>query len=235
MGLWLLASCSPKLYQGKLNQWPDKEQAQIVLNSFDPIVVGKVTPAGEFQFDLTQATADSLKAMYEAEANKEDGIRVVSQTVEEAYFCTDGTATIVNGDIPLMKATRAGAFYIANMQEEKLYGQLRVASDSAFNDTYFEFGKKDFVPGYYIDYFYVHEDASVVGTCVSKTYKMDMKSTVDVIHDYRINLKQGWNMVKIEVVETYQDGDFIRPLKYVMETVTSFPEDAKYILTNPSN
>jgi len=78
----------------------------------------------------------------------------------------------------------------------------------------------------------VHEDASVIGVCETESYTQDMEQTVTLVHTYNIQLKKGWNLVRTEVVETYRDGDFVRPLKYIMETVTDFPKDAKFVFTS---
>ncbi|NNC46291.1 MAG: hypothetical protein HKN99_10450 [Winogradskyella sp.] len=222
-------SCAQNTYKGTIDDW-DNKQAEIILPTEEPLVIGKVDTKGTVTLNLSDSLTKTLIDL-KKEVDKETGnIKIVGQSVSRSFYCKPEQVNVVNGDIVPIKAVGRGSFYIGDIKAQKLYGQLRIASSEAFNNSYFSFGKKDFVVGYYIDFFYVEEDASVNGICRSESYTMDMKNVVELIVDYNINLKKGWNLVKIEVAETYVDGEKIRPLKTVMSTIEAIPQDAKFIL-----
>ena len=112
---------------------------------------------------------------------------------------------------------------------------LSLGSSREFITSYFSLGKKDFVTGYYIDFYYVNEDASVKGVCKTESYTLDMQNTFFLTHVYDIDLKKGWNIVKIAVTEVYEDQEgHVRPLSYEMITLEKLPEDVQFIFT-PGN
>ncbi|WP_411768913.1 hypothetical protein [Winogradskyella sp. A3E31] len=221
-------SCSQNTYTGTIDNWENK-QAEILLPTSDPIIVGKVSEKGHVQIELKDEIADAIEASLQKE-NERSNINIISTTVAKSFYCDPEFVEVKNGDINIQKLTGGSTFYAGDLEAQELYGQFRIASSMAFSDSYFSLGKKDFVKGYYVNFFYVEEDASVNGTCKSESYTMDMKTIVELIVDYNINLKKGWNLVKIEVAETYVDGEKIRPLKTVMSTIEAIPQDAKFIL-----
>ena len=224
-------SCAQSTYNGTIENWQNN-QADIVLPTEQPMIIGTVDPQGKVALHLSDSLTRKLIDL-KKEIDEETGnVTFVGQSISRTFYCKPDQVTVVNGDIVPIKAGGRGSFYVGDIEAQKLYGQLRIVSSKAFNDSYFALGKKDFVEGYYIDFFYVDEDASVNGNCISESYTMDMKSTVELIVDYNINLKKGWNLVKIEVAETYVDGEKIRPLKTTMKTIDDIPNDAKFILFN---
>lgn len=216
------------LYKGKIEHW-NNTAAELVLPLKDPIVIGKVTKKGNVTIDLKDELAHTIEASIKKES---DNIKIKKTTVHETFYCNSENVRDKNAEIFIQKLSGRGSFFVADIKAKKLYGEFRIVSSKAFNESYFSLGKKDFVKGYYINFYYVDEDASVNGECITKSYTIDMKNTVKLITQYNINLIKGWNMVKIEVVETYVDGEKVRPLITAMSTINNIPEDAKFLFNN---
>lgn len=222
-------SCAQNTYKGTIENW-ENNQAEIILPTEQPLVIGNVTTKGDVVLNLNDSLTNALINL-KKEVDKETGnIKIIGQSISRAFYCEPDQVNVINGDIVPIKAGGRGSFYIADIKAQEFYGQLRIASSKAFNESYFSLGKKDFVKGYYIDFFYLEEDASVNGICKSESYTMDMKDIIELIVEYNIELKKGWNLVKIEVAETYVDGEKIRPLKTNMSTIDAIPKDAQFIL-----
>ncbi len=217
-------------YKGALENW-GHGQAQIILPTDPPVVIGTVEADGSVALTLGEELAARITGSREA-ADDNSGIRLVRQSVERTFFCRGDEVVTANGDLLLERATTRGGFYMGNLEEEELFGQLRLTSSRAFGESFFELGKKDFVPGHYIEFYFAEENASVHGTCKTPTYTLDGKDVFDIIHEYAIDLKKGWNLVRMEVAETYTDQEgHVRPLKMVMKTVGEVPRDTQFLFT----
>lgn len=215
-------------YQGTLENWDNKE-AEIVLPLKDPIAIGKVTKKGHVTIDLKDELGKTIEVSME---KKSGNIKFINPTVNKTFYCNSEDVSVKNGEILIHKLSGRGLFWVANIEAKKLYGKFRIVSSNAFNESYFSLGKKDFVKGYYINFYYVDENASVKGECKTQSYTIDMKNTVELITRYNVHLKKGWNMVKTEIVETYVDGEKVRPLLTAFSTINHIPEDAKFIFKN---
>lgn len=210
----------------------DGGAAEIILPSQNPRIIGSVTKQGEVTIELEDDMANEMTQSME-EANKEsENIRIVNKSVGRAFYCDSEEVVTVNGDEIIESITIQGMFFMGILEEKKPIGKFQIGSSKSFVDSYFSLGKKDFETGYYIDFYYVNQDASVNGVCMTKTYTLDMKDTFYLTHHYTIDLKKGWNIVKIGVTEVYKDQEgHIRPLKYEMTTLDELPDDAQFIFT----
>ncbi|WP_242121506.1 hypothetical protein [Aestuariivivens sediminicola] len=220
-----------KKISGKIKDY-NSGPAEVLVPTENPRIIGTVDKKGKFRITLENDLASDVTATQEKENAKSDGFRIKNSKVFEAFYCGSKDVETVNGEQEIETVGWGGSFFIGVLKEQKPVGKLALASSREFMDTYFDYGKKNFVPGYYINYMYVSEPASVKGICKTKSYTLDMKKTFDMIHNYDIDLKAGWNMVKIEVTEVYTDQDGrVRPLKYIMKTLDKLPKDVKFIFT----
>lgn len=218
--------------RGKIKNY-DGGPAEVIVPTESPRIIGTVDKKGKFKITLENDLASAITENQEKENAKSKNMRITNRKVFEAFYCGSEDVQTVNGEQELETVGWQGSFLLGVMKKQKPIGKLTLASSREFIDTYFDFGKKYFVPGYYINYMYVSEPSSVKGICKTKTYTLDMKSTFNMIHNYDIDLKKGWNMVKIEVIEVYTDQDgFVRPLKYSMKTINKLPEDVKFVFTS---
>jgi len=216
------------IYKGTIENWDNKD-AEIVLPIEEPIIIGKVSKNGSVIIDLK----DELAKAIETSLAKENGdIKLITTTVNKSFYCDSENVRVKNGKILIQKLAGRGSFFVADIKAKELYGKFRIVNSTAFNESFFSLGKKDFVKGYYINFYHVNENASVKGECKTKSYTIDMKNTIELITKYDINLEKGWNMVKIQVVETYVDGEKVRPLITAISTINHIPKDAKFIFKN---
>ncbi|NNK73188.1 MAG: hypothetical protein HKO94_08350 [Flavobacteriaceae bacterium] len=216
--------------KGKITDY-EGDDAEIILPVENPKIIGSVSENGKFIIQLEDEMASAVTETLE-KSNAKSDIRIVNNSVGRAFYCDSDDVVTINGEQMIESVTRRGTFFMGILEDKKMVGKLQLANSSTFVDSYFSFGKKDYVTGYYIDFYYVNEAASVKGICKTKAYTLDMKSTFFYIHDYDIDLKKGWNIVKIEITEVYEDQEgHLRPLKYRMSTLDKLPKDVQYIFT----
>ena len=215
--------------EGKIKAY-EGGAAEIILPVQNPKIIGQVETDGAFFVKLEEDAATEVTAAMDKANEESTNIRMVNQSVSRAFYCDSDDVKTLNGEQVIETITFRGNFFLGILEEQKAVGKLSLASSKAFVESYFSLGKKDFVTGYYIDFYYVEEDASVKGICKTKTYTLDMKDTFYMTHDYDVELKKGWNIVKIGVTEVYEDQEGrIRPLKFEMHTLTELPEDVEFI------
>ncbi|MEL0457549.1 hypothetical protein WJN01_15015 [Flavobacteriaceae bacterium SZ-1-7] len=217
--------------KGKIDNYQSGE-AEFILPVREPKAIGTIKANGKFTIELEDDMASEVtESQNKANAESQE-LRIKNNSVHEAFYCDSEEVKTTNGDLELESVTMQGNFFIGIIKDKKPIGKLRLASSKAFSESFFSYGKKDFVTGYYIDFYYVPEVASVKGICKTKTYTLDMKNTFDIVHNYDIDLKKGWNIVKIEVEEVYTDQEgHVRPLKFKMQTVDKIPKETKFIFS----
>ncbi|UKM66402.1 hypothetical protein GSB9_02992 [Flavobacteriaceae bacterium GSB9] len=216
---------------GKISNY-QSGKAEIILPVKEPKAIGTIKANGKFAIELENNMASVVTETQNEANTKSKDIRIKNNSVSRAFYCGSEDVKTVNGELELESLTMQGNFFIGIIKDKKPIGKLRLVSSKAFSESYFSYGKKDFVTGYYIDFYYVPERASVKGICKTKTYTLDMKSTFNLIHHYDIDLKKGWNIVKIEVEEVYTDQEgHVRPLKFKMQTVDKIPKETKFIFS----
>ncbi|WP_242158774.1 hypothetical protein [Aestuariivivens sediminis] len=216
---------------GKIKDYSSGE-AEIILPVRDPIALGSITKKGKFTIDLNESVIEAIHKDNDKLRAERGDKAVRNTTVKRAFYCDTEDVITSNGEEIIESFTIQGNVLAGIIKDKKPIGKLRLSSSKAFGDSYFSYGKKDFETGYYIDFYYVNNEASVNGICKTKTYTLDMKNTFNLTHNYNINLKKGWNIVKIEVEEVYTDQEgHVRPLKYRMSTIDKLPKDVNYIFT----
>ncbi len=217
--------------KGKIDNYQSGE-AEFILPVREPKAIDTIKANGKFTIELEDDMASAVtEAKNKANAESQE-LRIKNNSVKRAFYCDSEDVKTTNGELELESVTMQGNFFVGIIKDKKPIGKLRLASSKAFSESYFSYGKKDFVTGFYVDFYYVPEAASVEGICKTKTYTLDMKSTFDLVHNYNINLKKGWNIVKIEVEEVYTDLEGnVRPLKFKMQPVDKIPKETKFIFS----
>jgi len=238
INFYILAICyaisfltsAQETFTGTLDQWSNGK-ADVVSGYGAPIKIGEINNDGVFIIHLTDdLIAQIKKDEKEYNSNSTDGWTTKAKTISEVFYCESENAEIINGSLPVEGFSYNGIYVLGIIESQKELGGFRAVSSKAFNDSFFSYGQKDYTKGYFLDYYYVEDSAVVKGVCKSTNYTLDLKETFDIINEYNIDFKKGWNIVKTEVVELYTDqSGKVFPLKTVWKTLDKIPEDVLFV------
>ena len=229
------SSCVSTSPNHLLTGWSGEDEAQIVLPFQEPVIIGRVTSKGKTQLQLQKQHGEAVQQIIEEESGESKNIKLVIPTVAEQFVCGDNVLQVEGGTTKLYKGTNNGSFYVVDLASETVFGTIRMASSKEFLQSYYSRGKQDFQKGYFINFYYVENNASVIGTCEQLSYTLDMKDQFTITYDYHINLKEGWNYVKTEILELYTDQNGVqRPLYIKQSTLNKLPENANFQFFNES-
>jgi hypothetical protein len=208
---------------GKIEVYNNPE-ASIFVGMGEPIVIGTMEATGEFNIPLTNDFKSVLLTSVEKENKKGKGWSFKLNTLQEAYGNCGETVKVTNGDQTMVHISNFGAFYVANIEEKKPYGMFMYVSSPKFADDFVALGKFKSTVGYYLDWVYFDEEASVKGSCELPSYTLSGASYVaETVYD--LNFRSGWNLYKYEVAEVFNDEDGRQYARKVfVKTIEEIPE-----------
>jgi len=232
--LVLTSSLSCKAQQkltGTLQSW-DHGKADLIISAFgEPFILGSIEESGIFTIPLTDDIPNKTKKAMEAYNERSSGGRFGVSTVKRAFSCSTGDSLeVVNGEQKPTTLTSMGGIMIGSLEQQKLYGNFMAADSRPFAEAYRTFRKKDVVKGFFLDWYYLEEPASLRGTCAIKAYALNQKDNYQKTLAYDLNFKKGWNIVKISLDETYTDSDSKSyAAKWSYRTVREMPKETQFI------
>ncbi|MDX1461885.1 MAG: hypothetical protein R3359_02425, partial [Marinirhabdus sp.] len=118
--LLINASCAQNTFKGTVENW-NNEEAEIILPTNNPIVIGTISENGRAEFWLSEETANAVIASMEITYDNAE-IRTSSSTVNKTFYCDPEMVNTTNGEIPIQKLASRGTFYAGNLQKETIYG-----------------------------------------------------------------------------------------------------------------
>lgn len=171
----------------------------------EPVEIGDIKPSGEFSAEVG---SDYFKRVYKQLTDyhkKHPGSRTM-ETFKEKFSCRqDGNIKFTNGDQPIVNLIGMKGFMISENKNFNPVGFLMILSNEDFESSRLFHYRKKPKKGFMVDYYYVKKPLKAKGTCVfenrnePENRKLENKRMLD------LNLKKGWNMVKVEVTEVYRD------------------------------
>lgn len=226
-------SCrAQKTFSGTLTDWSGDSADVVSIISMDgePLPVGEIQESGEFKISLEDNFLEKIeKAMGAYNEGQSQG-EMTLNTLEKAFSCYEDGLQVENGDQKAVTLGFMGSFTIANIAKKKMYGDFMISNSADFARAFPFYDDKEPVKGYYLDWYYVKEPATVKGECSVKTYALNQKEFYNKIISYQLDFKKGWNVVKISADAIFTDRD---GKKYVSQwTYTTLPEipaETKYI------
>jgi|GEM_PF-2663553 hypothetical protein len=229
----LLSSLSCKAQEkvtGTLPGW-ENGTADVIMGFTKPFVIGSVNESGEFEIPLTDDILAKTKEGMEAHNSSSSSGKFGLNSLKKAFSCSDDSAlTVIGGDQQPVTLTTFGAISIGSMEKKKMYGSMMTANSRAFAEAFQSYGEKDAVKGFYMNWYFVEQPASVEGTCPVKAYALNQKDLYDKKLVYQLDFKKGWNAVKISLDEIYTDSDGkTYASKWTYQTVDEMPKETEFV------
>lgn len=215
----------------------------------DKISFGTIDNEGNFTIPLSD---DFLKTTLEKakEANEKapSNREIIFKTVATTFMCDFNNESIEYLDDGTEKVTYVGS----NKKNEILYNKgeaivtgipdlyftdknkmtrvLFAVSEPEIANWLFYYGQDPIVKGYYLQWYFIENEASAIGECVIPTYTGNGEE--NYINATLINLKlqKGWNIIKYDITEIFTDvnGKTLAS-KTEISTVTELPNDVKWV------
>jgi len=107
---------------------------------------------------------------------------------------------------------------------------LLAASSEDFALSIKNLMNSEFKTGYFVDWYYVDEPATIKGSCSLDAYAINQEEMYTSTQDYDLEFQPGWNIVKYEIEAVFKDRDGkAYPEKERYTTLAKVPADMKFI------
>lgn len=224
------ATVSADEITGVIEDWPH-ETADIATGFMEPRIIGQVDPAGKVRIplpaDYTQQTIEETKAQNAANSEWEASMR----TAGEAWGCDTGELEVSNGDKFAVNLSTMGSFMIGSMEKDVGYGVLVVANSREFAERYDPFSG-DMTPGWYMDWVHAETEITISGECEELPLSLP-ETSLERVTSYQIKLAPGWNLLKHEIEEVYEDEiGRVWPTRSSYSTLESLPDDTEFVFVS---
>jgi hypothetical protein len=219
---------------GKLSSWEHGPADVIMMMTGEPFAIGTVDESGDFNIPLKDDILEKTKKAMAAQNESSSGGRFTSNPLNVAFSCDKGESLkIENGDqVPTTLATMGG-FTVASLEKKKMFGSFMIASSEEFAEAFSSYGQKDALPGYYLNWYYLEEPASIKGTCALNEFSVSGKDKYQISTTYKLQFKKGWNLVKVSVNDTYTHSEGkVYSSKFSYNTIKEMPKDVQYVFLN---
>ncbi|MGB5664958.1 hypothetical protein [Eudoraea sp.] len=214
---------------GNLNGW-EPASAEIITGMNAPIQIGAIAENGEFTIELTKDFVEKTLQGIDGFNENSDAWKSSLSTIEKAFACNSETVALENADQPILSVSNLGNYGLANIEDRKMYGSFMIVNNKDFAEGFRAFGKYENKKGYYLDWYYFEKAATVKGECSMESYALNQEESYIGKNIYDLNFKPGWNIVKYEVLELFEDRDGKTYEALVLwETLDEMPADVQYI------
>ena len=103
-------------------------------------------------------------------------------------------------------------------------------SDPVIANWLFYYKQDPIVKGYYLQWFFVENDASAIGECVIPTYTGNGDENYNNTTQVNLKLEKGWNIIKYDITEIFTDvNGKTSASKIEITTVAEIPSDLKWV------
>lgn len=216
------------VFEGTINNY-EKPSSKILTGMMMPFEIGTVDQNGTFSIPLDEDFLNVLEESIEKENQNSNGWSTSMLTTGRMFSCSDGDVEVTNTELPIANLSTNGSYMIGNPEEEVDHGYFMATSSSEFTEAVKSFGQSDAVPGYYLDWYYFEEPFSVSGSCEVKTYAMNQEDLYMQTTTYNLDFKEGWNLVKFEISDIYEDPDGTNPpMEMSYSTINDIPAEVVY-------
>nr|WP_287938591.1 hypothetical protein [Algoriphagus sp.] len=184
---------------GKVENHPKKEM-DVVLMLFgmdNPITIGKVDPKGQISVNLEgvgiAGIPEEVRSMF------------MGELIHNFYFsCGEPSAF---GEMSGKPALRQD--FLRLTQGDQWSGTVFLVSDEKLRPWLEDSGYSNAVKGSFYEIIYVEEDLAINTTCSNQIIASE-EETVDVVYEFDLELKKGFNWVEYEILEIHETNSEIR-------------------------
>lgn len=213
---------------GNIPDWPNGSGEVALVMMGPPVLLGTFDEQGRLEIPLPpDFLAQAQKQIEEANAAASGGWEASLPILGDRYSCPGGALEVTGGDQPISGFPAMGSFDLLSMEKEERYGYLMAASSRDFAEGMEPY---NFKPGYFLEWHFVEEPASVKGSCSSDAYAMNAEELYTATMEYDLDFIKGWNIVKYEILEVFTDREGNSyPMKEKYTALGEMPADVQFI------
>ncbi len=215
----------------------------------DIISFGTIDLEGKFTIPLKEDFLEVMLAKAKkAQENAPKGSTISFKTVATTFICDFNNENIEYLDDGTEKVTYTGS----NKKNEILYEKgeaiitgipdlyltdknqvssiLYAVSKPEIANWLFSYRQDALVKGYYLQWYFVEDEASAIGACVIPTYTGNGEENYINSTIVNLKLKKGWNIIKYDITEIFTDlnGKTYASKTEITSLVTT-PNDVKWV------
>lgn len=207
----------------------DKPAAEVLAGMMVPYRIGVIDEQGRFTIPLNDEVISRVQEAIEQENQDSDEWTTRLVTTGRMFNCSNGNVAVTKTELPVIKLSTFGSYMIGNLEEQAVHGYFMATSSPAFAKAFNAMGQADAEEGHYLDWFYFAEPFSVSGSCGVETYAMNQEDLYVQTTSYDLDFEAGWNLVKYEVTEVFEDPDGTdMPMGIRYTTLDAVPDDIHY-------
>ena len=95
----------------------------------------------------------------------------------------------------------------------------------------YSYGEKNSAKGYYLQWFFLEEEASAKAECTMPTYTGNDDENYNNVTIINLKLQKGWNIIKYGITEVFTDANGkITPSKTEISRIESLPDDVQWVV-----
>ncbi len=195
--------------------------------SRETVQLGTIDEEGNFSIPLDKNYLTTIKEKAE-NAKAPEGWEMKFNTVASTFECSGGNTEFKNGEaivagIPTPEVT--------NSAGESVYAMLYAVSDPDIANWLYSYGQKNSALGYYLQWFFVEEEASARAECTMPTYTGNDAENYNDVTIINLNLQKGWNIIKYNIAEVFTDATGkITPSKTEISRIDRIPDDIQWVV-----
>ena len=197
--------------------------------SRETVPLGTIDDDGNFNISLDQNYLTNIKEKAESgKAKAPEGWEMKFNTVASTFECPGSDTDYKNGE-----AIVAGmpTPEVTNLAGESVYAMLYAVSNADIANWLYSYGQKNSDLGYYLQWFFVEEEASAKASCEMQMYTGNDDENYNNVTILNLELKKGWNIVKYNITEVFKDvKGKITPSKTEISRIDSLPEDLQWVI-----
>ncbi|WP_339918255.1 hypothetical protein [Yeosuana marina] len=191
--------------------------------------LGTIYDDGNFNIPLDENYLTTIKEKAEsAKAKAPEGWEMKFNTVASTFECPGGDTQFENGE-----AIVAGipTPEITNLAGESVYAMLYAVNNPDIANWLYSYGQKNSAKGYYLQWFFVEEEASAKAECTMPTYTGNDNENYNNVTILNLELQKGWNIIKYDITEVFTDvNGKITPSKTEISRIDSPPDDLQWVI-----
>lgn len=215
----------------------------------DIISFGTIDIEGKFTIPLQEDFLEIMLAKAKKVQEKApSGWKIRFNTVATTFICDFNNESIEYLDDGTEKVTYVGS----NKKNEILYEKgeaiitgipdlnltdknkvksiLYAVSEPKIAHWLFSYRQDNLVKGYYLQWFFVENEASAIGECVIPTYTGNDDENYNNTTVVNLKLQKGWNIIKYDITEIFTDANNKSyASKTEISTVAELPNDVKWV------
>ena len=188
---------------------------------------GSIDKEGNLRIELFPDFLQKMKEQMEKEQEKApDGWKASLKTLSGSFSCFGGNLIYENGDTNLSSLPKQLFVFKG---EKEILGMLMAATNEAIANYFFTYADENTGKGKYLEWTYLNEPASVMGTCNSTSFTQTENETFENISDYSLELKKGWNLIEYHITEIFEDSSGkIHPKTTKIQNIQNIPSEIKW-------